>query len=409
MAAVAGTGSSVEADSQTAATEAAQRALSSAGLLRCDIALVFTTSKHDPKAIRDGLRAALGPETRIVGGYAVGVITNDYLGYDGYEVGVAVFSVSGEAKMNVFLETGLAYREEAVGEALGEQLAAADPDRSAGVVILYDSVNRTRGSYRMNMATPLLQGLEYAFGSRWPTLAGAGLSGDMKGAETFQWYDDEVLQQTALALTVSGSLRMDTVIMHGCRPASDYRTITATDGSTVLTIDDEPAIDVIAGLLGADSEKTSNDYAFFVTLGVNRGDKWGEFHEELYQNRLCLRVDRNRRGLVMFEPDLLPGDEVQLMTRRIDSEAIAERAAGLLATVAAAGRRPIFALYIDCAGRASAYSGIDEEDGVAVQFALGEVPLLGLYSGVEIAKVGDAPCALDWTGVLCVFSETEGA
>lgn len=33
------------------------------------------------------------------------------------------------------------------------------------------------------------------------------------------------------------------------------------------------------------------------------------------------------------------------------------------------------------------------------------MPLLGLYSGVEIARVGGQMQALDWTGVLCVFSE----
>jgi len=31
--------------------------------------------------------------------------------------------------------------------------------------------------------------------------------------------------------------------------------------------------------------------------------------------------------------------------------------------------------------------------------------LLGMFSGVEIAKVGQEMQALDWTGVLCVFSE----
>ena len=33
------------------------------------------------------------------------------------------------------------------------------------------------------------------------------------------------------------------------------------------------------------------------------------------------------------------------------------------------------------------------------------MPLLGMYAGVEIAKVGLEMEALDWTGVLCVFSE----
>jgi hypothetical protein len=34
-----------------------------------------------------------------------------------------------------------------------------------------------------------------------------------------------------------------------------------------------------------------------------------------------------------------------------------------------------------------------------------KIPLLGIYSGVEIARVGGDLQPLDWTGVLCIFSE----
>ena len=62
---------------------------------------------------------------------------------------------------------------------------------------------------------------------------------------------------------------------------------------------------------------------------------------------------------------------------------------------------------IDCAGHASAICGSDGEESEEVQraFAVRGVPMLGMYSGVEIAKVGGHVQPLDWTGVLCVFSE----
>jgi small ligand-binding sensory domain FIST len=69
-------------------------------------------------------------------------------------------------------------------------------------------------------------------------------------------------------------------------------------------------------------------------------------------------------------------------------------------------RRPLLALYLDCCGRACTYSGTDREEAEEVQKAIGErMPLLGVYSGVEIAEVGGRPQPLDWNGVLCVFSE----
>jgi hypothetical protein len=53
-----------------------------------------------------------------------------------------------------------------------------------------------------------------------------------------------------------------------------------------------------------------------------------------------------------------------------------------------------------------AYSGTEGEEAEEVQKVIGsKMPLLGMYSGVEIAKVGKDIQPLDWTGVLCIFSE----
>ena len=55
-----------------------------------------------------------------------------------------------------------------------------------------------------------------------------------------------------------------------------------------------------------------------MTLGVNNGDKFGEFKEENYASRLCLAIDKEQKALIMFENDLTEGSEVQLMRRNID-------------------------------------------------------------------------------------------
>lgn len=67
---------------------------------------------------------------------------------------------------------------------------------------------------------------------------------------------------------------------------------------------------------------------------------------------------------------------------------------------------PVFAVYIDCAGRCAGYGGIDIEDAHVVQEIVKDrVPLLGLYTGAEISSIGGRPRGLDWTGVFCVFSK----
>jgi hypothetical protein len=385
--------------------DAASAAAAEAGVSRCDLAMIYSTSKHDPAQLRDGVRSVIGPTARLIGGYTIGIITKDKLAYEGYQVGVAVMS-SDSVKVDMFIEKGLPDNEFNVGYALGRQIKSKDYMGTPNILLMYDSIKDKPPegmAFNLNLATPLIEGMEQTLGI-WSPAAGVGMIGDWQSNPTCQWFDDRIEQQSAMALVLSGGVQLDTIIMHGCKPAGGYHTITKAEGNVILEIDDEPAVDAIAKLLGPDSYRSWEDFPFFVTLGVNKGDKFGEFREEDYANRLVMGVDKDRGGLIMFESDLKEGSEVQLMRRSIDFDYIGERVEDLLERVG--DRAPFFALYIDCAGRASAYSGTEREEAEEVQKAIGsKMPLLGMYSGVEIAKVGRNMQALDWTGVLCVFSE----
>ena len=406
MATKAGVGFSENPRSRDAGAEAARAAMSEVGVAACDLAIMYSTSKHNPTELRDGVRSVIGPDARLIGGYAVGAFTKDRLGYEGYQVGVAVLS-SPAMQVDMFIEKGLPDNEYNVGVALGKQIKGKAYTGTPNMLLMYDGIKGKPPegvAFNLNLATPLIEGVGQSLGA-WPSAAGVGMLGDMQGNPTYQWFDDRIEQQSAMALVLSGSVRMDTIIMHGCKPASGYHTITRAEHNVVLEIDGKPAVDAIAELLGPDSDKSWEDYPIFVTLGVNKGDKFGPFNEEAYANRIVMGVDRARGGLAMFESDLKVGDEVQLMRRSIDDFSyIGARVQDLLGRVG--DRKPFFALYIDCAARASAYCGTEGEEAEEVQKTIGaRMPLLGMYSGVEIAKVGGAMQALDWTGVLCVFSE----
>ncbi len=403
MATTAGVGYSDNPKSADAGAEAAAAAMAEAGISSCGLALLYSTEKHDPAQLRNGVRAVIGPSARLIGGYAVGIITRNRLGYEGHQVGVAVLA-SDSMEVDMFLEKGLPDNEYGVGLALGAQIRSREYRGEPNILLMYDAVNRSVAQgLALNLATPLVEGMSRAL-APWPPTAGVGMMGSMQWNPTFQWFDDRIEQHSAMALVLSGGVRMDTIIVHGCKPASRYHTITKAEGPVVLEIDGKSALDAIADLLGSDSDKSWEDYPLFVTLGVNKGDKFGPFKEDEYANRLVMAVDQKRRGLIMFENDLKPGFEVQLMRRSIDFDYIARRADELLGRLE--NRTPFFALYIDCAGRASAYCGTEREEAEEVQRIIGaRMPLLGMYSGVEIARVGQDMQALDWTGVLCVFSE----
>jgi len=406
MATTMGVGFSQNPSSEDCGREAARLAFERAGVSRCDLAILYSTSKHDPVRLRDGVRSVIGPDARLIGGYSNGIITSHELGYDGYQVGVAVMT-SDSVKVDMFIEKGLPGNERNVGRGLGEQLRNRTFDGTPNLILMYDFVKGPASegmSWNINWATPLIEGLGEVLGS-WPPTAGMALMGDWQCNPTYQWFDDRIERHAAMVLALSGGVRMDTIIMHGCKPSSPYHTVTEVDENVVLGIDGRPAVDVIADMLGPEGFKTWIDYPFFITLGVNKGEKFAPFREENYANRLVAGLDKARGGLMMFEPDLTVGTEVQLMRRTTsDFGYVRKHSEEMLEKLS--GRRPFFALYIDCAGRASAYSGTDGEEAEEVQAIIGSrVPILGMYSGSEIAKVGTDMQAMVWTGVLCVFSE----
>ena len=145
-----------------------------------------------------------------------------------------------------------------------------------------------------------------------------------------------------------------------------------------------------------------------LTLGVKSGERF-DSSEQAQVNRLITGVLPDGKSIGLFEPDFDDGAEVVFMLRdpglMIESARAGSETA--LAQMRAAGGRPRFALYIDCAGRAGAFSRTATEEAAEVQAVMraSGVPMLGFYSGVEVAPVAGRSQGLDWTGVLLLMGE----
>ena len=237
---------------------------------------------------------------------------------------------------------------------------------------------------------------------------GAGLLGDYDFSATRQFCGDRVAEQHVVGCIASGSFSVYHAIMHGCIPLDGiYHRITRLEGSVLYELDGKPVVPLINELFG-NTDWQAEHPVNYLTLGINYGERYGIPQEKSYVNRLITGVTADGRGIGMFEPDLAPGMEIQFMIRdnRIMLDSARENTAELLRRITAGGKRPIFALYIDCAGRTAEQSVTDSEEASEVQKVLNHsgVPLLGFYSGVEIAPFLGRSRGLDWTGVLVVFA-----
>jgi hypothetical protein len=395
----AGVGFSELADSDAAGRQATIAALAQAGQGRADLVLLFSTARHDQERLLAGVRGVVGAGARIVGGGAAGVITNDHLGYEGAQVGVAVLA-SRRMTAQPFLAEDALHDERAAGATLGRQIALGAPP-GAPLIVMYESVRDTTPEGPvLNHGTPLLAGLKDALGS-FPPLVGLAFHGHPQWKPGRQYFDDRLVRQSALAVAFGGDVRVDTITFTNLRPMSTYRTVTRSEGALVLEIDGRPALDVMEELCGP--RLPARDFPLHLTFGVHQGDRFATPREEDYALHLCVAVDLERRGLVV-DSTMRAGMVLQLMRRDIDFADIRQRAEALVASVA--GRRPFFAFYIDCAGRTGKYTGSEREEAAEVQAAIGaRMPLLGMYSGGEIARVGGDVQRLTNAGVLTIFSQ----
>jgi small ligand-binding sensory domain FIST len=126
-------------------------------------------------------------------------------------------------------------------------------------------------------------------------------------------------------------------------------------------------------------------------------------------NRLITGVLPNREGIMLFEPDLEVGTRIQFMLRDSQEMILSARqnTEKLVSQILADNKQPVFAAYINCAGRAASFSDTVKEEASEVVEILNRhrVPLLGFYTGVEIAPMLGESRGLDWTGVLIILAQ----
>jgi hypothetical protein len=397
-----------EEDAFYSGKKAADMAMEQGGIKSPDLVMAFCHGQLDHSEFFRGLRTVVGPDAPIIGGSAAGVITNDYLSYKGFPSCAALIESAG-VRWSIAVEGGLDIDERQAGRNLAARLSPTGSDSL--LFILYDSIQcpaKDNFPPQLNASSPLIAGIEQGFPADVPII-GAGVLGDYDMNPTKQFCGSYVADQSVVGLLLGGGLTPYYRIMHGCTPLDGiYHVITRMEGSVIYELDNKPIVGMIDELYGNQDWRSKNPVSL-LTIGVNHGKRFGEPEEAAYVNRLIIGALPEGAGVSLFEPDLMTGTEIQFMLRDSDMMIASAKAnsAQLMEQILADGKRPVFAIYIDCAGRTAEYLNIMSEEAQEVQTILNQyrTPLLGFYSGVEIAPLLQKSRGLDWTGVLLVFAE----
>ncbi len=387
---------------RTAASDAAR----GGNINKPDLTLAFCSGQLDHEEFLRGIKEAVG-DTPVIGGSTIGIITNDDLSYKGYPSGVAIFQ-SDEIKYQIAAVGGLDKDEKLAGCNLAGKLSKTDEDRL--LLMFYDSIKVPASPISppvMNASPPLIDGIESVLQSNVPII-GAGLVGDYQFSNTEQFCGSNVCEQSVVGALLSGSVNVYHSVMHGCSPVDGrYRKITKMQGSVIYELDGRPIVETIDESYGDQSWRKQHPLNL-LTIGVNYGEKF-QYQEDEYVNRLITGILPDGSGIGIFEPDLEEGMEIQFMLRdgNMMIESARNNSESLMKNINDDGKIPVFGLYIDCAGRAAEQSNTLTEEAAEVQQVMNRynTPLLGFYSGVELAPVLGKSRGLDWTGVLMVLAK----
>ena len=402
-----GIGYANESDAYSSGVKIAKSAIKNGRISNPNFVFAFCHGNLDHVKFFEGLQSVVGENVPIVGGSSLGIITNEVLSYSGFPAGAAILS-SDDWTFSLAHADNIDQDEEKATRNLAHQIVQNPNDKL--LLIFYDSVKRPATPLAppvMNASPLIINGLEEVIQKPVPII-GAGVIGHTDFQSTLQFSGYHVGTQNAVATMIGGDFSVYNCIMHGCTPMDGvYHKITDMEGSTIRKLDDKPIVSVINTLYGNEEWQKQRPLKR-LAIGVNHGDKYGPFIEENYVNRLIMGVLPDREGVIIFEPDLKVGTQVQFMFRDAQNMDLSVRknTTELFSNIEASGKKPLFGFYIDCAGRCAALSDTLTEEAEEVKRILNhsKTPLFGFYSGSEIAPIRGKSRGLDWTGVLTILA-----
>jgi len=172
-----GIGYSNTQDSFVSGKIAAEAAIAGGEIENPALILAFCHHQVDADAFLQGLRTAVGREVPIVGGSAIGIITNDQVSYEGFPAGIAVLQ-SDDLKFAIACADHLDQDARLSGRKLAESLSGITEGQL--LLFFYDSLKFPPTATTppiMNASPLLIQGMEEVLAPSLPIL-GAGLLGD---------------------------------------------------------------------------------------------------------------------------------------------------------------------------------------------------------------------------------------
>jgi hypothetical protein len=357
--------SALGASGEAGAQAAAQAMLGPDGRL----ILVFASPSHDLPALLRGIRSRTG-NVPLIGCSTAGEIASSGPG----DAGVVVVALGGPGFM---ARTAVARAVSTRLRDAGAEVAACARDSldhpHQALLLLTDGLAGDQ--------TEVVRGAYSVVGAATPLVGGCA-GDDLKMQHTQQLWNDEVLGDAVVGAWLASDAPLGIGVQHGWSRVGEPMLVTGSEGSKVLTLDDQPALDVYIERLNppANARTSAAEFTRFALthpLGLSR--RSGE------EVRFIAGADLAERSLncIAAVPQgalvwMMEGDDASVLTA---TDAACQEALGALH-----GSAPLGMLAFDCIARRGVLgdAGIKREIDRIAGHAGG--PVAGFYTYGEIAR-----------------------
>ncbi len=234
--------------------------------------------------------------------------------------------------------------------------------------------------------------------------------------------NDRVVTEGVVGVSLSGQVRMDTVVSQGCRPIGPPLVVTSAKGQVIRMLGGKPALDCVHSAISTLSEHQRQT---MLSRGLMLGRVVDEYRDHFGPGDYLIRAVT---GVNKDESAILLSDRVsvgQTVRFHVRDAKTADADLAMLMDAQALHGRPAGALLVSCNQRGTRVFSQKDHDAMTIQRAFrdheageqkargGEplgpghrlVPLAGMFAAGEIGPIGDGVFLHGQTACVAVFRE----
>jgi small ligand-binding sensory domain FIST len=391
-----GVGISRNEETLDAAEEASRNAVSSAGIIRSDFALVFATPHHSSQYARiiQKVKDVTGA-VHVAGCSGIGVITNQEEIED--SPGIAVMAVHSDTLSGYsFLYHDLMEKNLTIGRSMGELVRRFR--KGSELMVLFPDPYSFESSSLFNTIR------EECHSSL--TLTGGCASNEVNSKQTYQFSEKDVASNSISGIYLTGDFTHTIGITQACHPVSGPLIVTRADEKVIHELRGRPALEYLTQLIKEPDPKRFSEVLEYLMIGLPVDPSGTELESGKYIVRHITGVDPSNSSIIIND-EITPGQPLTFVMR--DRKRALQEFEELLDEIAQsqASNPPRFGLYFNCAGRGNSLYQSPNTDIQLIQKYLGEIPLIGFFTFGEIAPINQQNYLHTFSGILTLISDPE--